>query len=295
VIIRDECAHTQVEAMETVIIGSISGCLAIAVCHPIDVVRTKMQVQASTFGACVRDTADKEGLRGFYKGFSGPFIAQGVYKSVLFSVNSLTQKHLFHSSRQGGALFVSGFISGSVNAVVVAPVEIIRTNLIFAKRDGTSYSLAGSIRNIASRQGIFGLWKGLLPAVMRDGPGMGFYFLAFDRAKSTLSEENKPVSLMTRILAGAAAGAGFWLVALPVDTIKTVVEAEAVNAEKTLRLHTTGTLNLISSVTRQLWNEGGIRRLYRAWPVAFGRGLPSAAITLTTFDICTEYLSKHKA
>jgi phosphoenolpyruvate carboxykinase (ATP) len=87
VIIRDECAHTQVEAMETVIIGSISGCLAIAVCHPIDVVRTKMQVQASTFGACVRDTADKEGLRGFYKGFSGPFIAQGVYKSVLFSVN----------------------------------------------------------------------------------------------------------------------------------------------------------------------------------------------------------------
>jgi solute carrier family 25 carnitine/acylcarnitine transporter 20/29 len=255
-----------------------------------------MQVNAVSFQSCVRELFRKEGIQGFYRGFSSPFIAQGLYKSVIFSTNSFVQRNLFHSSRSNAALFASGLISGSVNAWVVAPVEIVRTSLILAERDKQSASLFTTIRNITSQRGISGLWKGLLPAVARDGLGMGFYFLAFDKFKTWLSASDNSVSLGARIFAGAMAGAAFWVVALPVDTIKTVVEAQTISASTGSKTagNRTNSWKLLTSVTQQLLNEGGVARLYRAWPMAFGRGLPSAAITLTTYDMCMNMILERR-
>jgi hypothetical protein len=37
-------------------------------------------------------------------------------------------------------------------------------------------------------------------------------------------------------------------------------------------------------------SQRGVRHLFRAWPVAIGRGIPSAAVTLTVFDVVAEWL-----
>jgi Mitochondrial carrier protein len=41
----------------------------------------------------------------------------------------------------------------------------------------------------------------------------------------------------------------------------------------------------------QLLREVGVAYLYRSWPVALGRGLPGAAITLTTYDLVVDLLT----
>jgi hypothetical protein len=38
----------------------------------------------------------------------------------------------------------------------------------------------------------------------------------------------------------------------------------------------------------------GIAILFRAWPVAIGRGIPSAAVTLTVFDVISEWLIRNR-
>lgn len=82
------------------------------------------------------------------------------------------------------------------------------------------------------------------------------------------------------MIAGASAGVAFWSVALPVDTIKSLVQTDRTNAS---------TYELVSARVR----EFGVSSLYRGWSVALTRGIPSAAITFTVFGRVNNYLNTH--
>lgn len=73
---------------KSLLAGSASGVMAIAVVHPMDTIRTRLQTtSASQFrGAidCATKTLAKEGVKGFYKGMAFPLCAQGLYKSIMF-------------------------------------------------------------------------------------------------------------------------------------------------------------------------------------------------------------------
>ena len=66
--------------------------------------------------------------------------------------------------------------------------------------------------------------------------------------------------------------------ALPIDTVKTVVES--------------GRYGLLSpiQVARRLVLDEGPGHMFRAWPAAMGRGIPSAAVTLMVYDYVVDYL-----
>jgi hypothetical protein len=137
-------------------------------------------------------------------------------------------------------------------------------------------------------KGIGGLWRGMSVTVLRDSIGVGMFFFTFESTKrfitryyygsdvtsvSTAMHERFGITL----LSGAAAGLGFWLVALPLDTAKTLVQ--------------TGVSPSATSVFRNYWmGRGGVLEMYRGWQVAFGRGAPSAAVTVLTYDFVSQCL-----
>ena len=137
-----------------------------------------------------------------------------------------------------------------------------------------------------------GLWRGLGPTLWRDGPGVGAWFLAFAAGKDWLlstkkerlrlrgegGREDEVVGLGVGelLLAGSAAGVAFWTVALPFDTVKSVIQVEGVGGKKGGRG--------MGAVARRLVREGGVGRLFRGWQGAFGRAVPGSAATLATFD-----------
>lgn len=65
-------------------------------------------------------------------------------------------------------------------------------------------------------------------------------------------------------------------VALPFDAAKTVIQATKVGRGQTAP-------GVAAAISRLL-SEGGPRRLFLGWPVAVGRGVPGAAITLLTYS-----------
>lgn len=307
--------------LETVLIGSFSGCLAISVCHPIDVIRTKLQISNSlTPLSAIRDIYRADGFRGYYTGFAGPFGAQIIYKSIIFTTNRFMQSNVFGSnSTSSHAVFLSGFVSGGVNALAVAPIEIVRTSMIVNSKNGNAQSISTSLKHIVRDHGVKGLWRSLLPSVVRDAPGMGVYFLCFDKCKQlfrsarrSLSADGSdgPVALLDRIVSGAAAGVGFWVVSLPIDTVKTVIESQSTAITTTTNTGTASSPShhgayptsqaSSSQATRilraatALWKEGGTARFYRGWQVAIARGIPSAAVTLTSYDMLSEYCTKSR-
>lgn len=276
----------------TLLAGSVSGCASVLACHPLDVLRIKLQTGSrtgATARSILREMVRTDGWTSLYRGFWGPFFAQALYKSVIFSTNSFVNRHVFTGHQRGSsvAVFSSGLVAGSVNAFFVSPVELVRTRQVFE----ASTSTLATVRVILSEpQGLAGFWKGLAPTVVRDGPGIGFYMLAFEFCKTTLhsqSDNSSSVALSTRIAAASCAGIAFWLWALPIDTLKTWIEASsplAMQQGSSTSLPLT-TSRILQDAASQRNRVQLLQQLFRAWPIALARGVPSAVVTLTTFDL----------
>lgn len=286
---------------ESLLAGCISGMVAISICHPLDVIRTELQLKPAKLKDPVIFPAIRQhGLKFLYSGFWLPFYAQGFYKSIIFTTNTASKQYIFNdSSSTTYGVLGSGFIAGMVNALAVAPVEMIRTRQILSKGNSnyqSSKSIRECVRDVIGESGPFGLWRGYMPTALRDGPGIGLYLLAFEKMKEILivnsisnsSLDNNVCSksignsqmLWIRIVSGSAAGVAFWLWALPIDTVKTLIESSK------------GT-SFNSSLRKQIAEEG-LQKLVRSFPAAIGRGIPSAAVTLTTYDMLIEGLINSK-
>ncbi|KDO28617.1 hypothetical protein SPRG_06473 [Saprolegnia parasitica CBS 223.65] len=267
---------------EHVVAGSVSGMSSVVVCHPLDTIRTRLQHASSrSFTSVVASTIQHEGFRGLYRGFFPPFFSQAVYKSVIFTTQSKVRQLLAATIAEPSPLLstiVSGGIAGGINATLVAPVELVRNRL---QVQGTSASQQYSgtfdvIAKVVKREGVFALWKGLSATITRDALGVGLYFMGFDVAKTHLPSDWHPT---TRVLiAGAIGGVAFWTIALPFDTIKTVIQ---VNPHNTKGMLATG-LDLV--------RRDGLGRVFYGWQAAFSRGIPGAAITFYAYDTTMAYL-----
>ena len=262
--------------------GVAAGISSQIVCHPLDVIRTAYQAEVATTTASsisgIVMGLGKQGFGSFYKGLLPPLMGQGLYKGIIFSVNSFCNQSLLPHFEFGvhTNIFLSGTIAGTANSFVVAPIELVRTRLIIHPEKGLSATKV--IGELVGNGGITGLWRGVLPTCLRDGPGLGFYFLAFHQAKQQLSsfsvERDGSLSFQQRVFAASLAGAAFWVYALPVDTLKTLIEAAP-----------SGTVSSLGSVLGLLsQSKGGIKRMINAYPLALVRGVPASVVTLLTFD-----------
>ncbi|CAM9775217.1 unnamed protein product [Ectocarpus sp. 12 AP-2014] len=157
------------------------------------------------------------------------------------------------------------------------------------------------VRQVVRRNGVFGMWQGLRVTLTRDSLGMGAFFLAFDTVKRALAESRygsssissgelsgrRPPDFDHLLVAGSTAGLCFWLVALPLDMTKTVIQAAGRKRGEVIP-------GGVATLSR-LFRQGGLRNLYMGWPVAFGRGIPGAAIMLATHTFASQKLGDYAA
>ena len=301
----------------SLIAGSCSGILSTIVMYPMDVVRTKMQTSVGGPLHVLTHTVEHGGVRALYTGLALPLAAQAVYKATVFTVNNITQnfildfrtlKHDNPGAAMGidqlslGDRFWCGFVGGAVNAAAfVTPVEFVRNQLIaqhsklatatvasqFAKRDATYFRGSWDvIRHSVQKHGVLTLWRGNSWAVGRDGIGCGCFFYTMAWAQQKLTPVGEKPSFPITLCSGGLAGLAFWVSALPMDSIKTWIQSSDLEA---------ATVTATDAI-RKIYSEHGfvgvLHRLHRGWQVAYGRGIPSAAITMTTYSLIYNYLQQ---
>lgn len=163
-----------------------------------DVVRTRMQTIVGNKSVLHNASllVREWGIKGLYRGFWGPFYAQALYKSVIFSTNTFVGQNMFPGQKTSISIFLSGAIAGMVNAFIVSPIELIRTRQILSQnviKSSTNLEMKSNvsyyrcIQSVISEGGVLSLWKSLFPAMLRDGPGIGAYLLTFDYVKCLLT------------------------------------------------------------------------------------------------------------
>jgi len=297
--------------------GSAAGTASSVVCHPFDVLRVKMQSSAPVATA----TSKAEGLvgtfrntlhlgggiRALYTGLAMPLFFQAIYKSTIFTTNSITESFIRdwksrENHRQENSevpyrltltnRFVSGFMGGAINAALFCtPVEYVRNQQITqigsinntTHRNNRSIPIGpiSVIRSTIKSNGVTGLWRGMMSTVLRDSVGCGFFFvaIAYSQEQLTPPHSQQRPSTQVLILSGALAGVAFWLWALPIDTMKTWIQ--------------NGTASSLTHALRLSQRHGlaqSIHPLCRGWQVAYSRGAPSAAITVLTYSLVSQYL-----
>ena len=317
------------EVRNSILAGSIAGITSCSIFHPFDVVRTKIQASTkisetvarnsktisrvgitSSSGplAVISHTYKNGGIRAFYTGISLPLAAQALYKSTVFTTNRITSNFLSEyrttELRKVGIFtpyqlnfsdrFICGSVSGAVNALLfVCPVEFVRNQLIqqhTKKAVGSVSSEAAFngpldvIKKTLKHEGFLGLWRGAGVTVVRDSIGCGAFFIMNAIGNKYINEYfgYQQGSWFNTIGSGFMAGFGYWFVSLPLDALKTLVQTgKSSSATETF-----------SYLVKRDGGLGAITKLYRGWQLAFGRGSPSAAVTLTTYSIVYNFCGR---
>ncbi|XP_041122029.1 mitochondrial 2-oxodicarboxylate carrier [Polyodon spathula] len=225
------------EASHQIMAGGSAGLVEICLMHPLDVVKTRFQIQRGTSDPnsykslrdCFQTIFRNEGILGFYKGILPPILAETPKRAVKFFTFEQYKKILgFTSLHPGLALSVAGLGAGLTEAVVVNPFEVVKVSLqanrnAFAEQPSTF----GQARHIISTNGfgLQGLNKGLTSTLGRHGVFNMIYFGFYFNVKNMFPSFQDPtLEFLRKFGIGLVSGTISSCVNIPFDVAKSRIQ-----------------------------------------------------------------------
>ncbi|PWN51186.1 mitochondrial carrier [Violaceomyces palustris] len=303
--------------------GTVSGLTKLAVGHPFDTIKVRMQCSPlGTYkGAadCFLQLARKESLLGLYKGATPPALGWAITDSVLLgSLHNYRRMfaRLTGSKEDEKSLPVkyhalAGLMAGWTNSIVTTPVELIKAKLQM-QTQRVEIHMPGSastasvkkeysgpvdcVRKIVRTNGIRGLWHAL-PATLLFRSSFAAMFGSYEYIQKQLaslkgtSYELTPGTIT--FLSGGLAAEVFWLTAFPADVIKNRMMADSLTSPK---------YPTIPSAFRSVWNSAGpdaslirrVRIFYTGFLPCFLRAFPTNAAALFAFETAMKLMGAEK-
>lgn len=162
----------------------------------------------------------------------------------------------------------------TVSAIVVNPLEVVKTRLQMTQTNGHNQSTFGMSRKILREEGIRALWRGTSVQIVNSLPTVGVYLMTYDKTLETLRRQQHsvvPASFMP-LVSGITARAVAVCLSSPIENIKTMMYAS-----------TSKTANPLDIVRSEI-RRGGIKALFRGFLPYFWRDVPFSAIYWMTLE-----------
>jgi solute carrier family 25 citrate transporter 1 len=250
--------------------GSLGGLLEACLCQPLDVAKTRLQLDAQKkykgLAHCISTIYREEGARALYKGLT-PFCTHLTLKYALRLGSFGFIRNMLGGKAKDSArnTLVAGLAAGALEAVViVTPFEVIKTRL--QKQKGTNRAVLKyknpihCASTIMREEGIRSLWKGVSATVIRQASNQGTSFLAVQlinkHAWGKVEGDGTRLPLFKTLVTGFVAGAVGPLCNQPFDVAKSRLMAQEQTGVQ--RVYTS-TMQCMTSVYRQ----EGFQSLYR--------------------------------
>ncbi|KAI9669075.1 MAG: hypothetical protein M1831_000667 [Alyxoria varia] len=287
------------EAIQDVVFGSAAGIVGKYIEYPFDTVKVRLQSQPEGRPPlytgpldCFRQSIKKDGvIGGLYRGISAPLLGAAIETSSLFFSYRLAQEALrattygFDHPLPMPALCIAGATSGAFTSLILTPIELIKCKMqvpLTAKPGAKPPGPVMIIADVFRQQGLLGFWRGQLGTLIRETGGSAAWFGSFEgvsllfRSRQSVQDGARSLPIYQQLLAGATAGMSYNFVFYPADTIKSRMQTEVVEAGK----HRKTFLN----VGRSLFQEQGLRGMYRGCGITVGRAAPSSAFIFTVYE-----------
>lgn len=286
------------------LINSVSGTIAggvvsVALC-PLDVIRMRIMIERKahvksglfhTGFSIVRS----EGIKSLYKGLGTTMIGLvpnwGIYFFCYEYAKDVLSEHEKIPFIQKNIL--SSVFAGALTTIATSPLWVIRTRMMTQVGEFGYRGLPHAFSEIYKTEGYRGFYHGLLPSVL----GLAHVAIQFPLYESIKKwrRSQRPKSdrhlHMTDIFLASTVSKFFAsVVAYPHEVLRSRLQdqghGERTNLTKPFSLKYSGMAHAIELTYR----EEGWRGFYKGLGTNLVRVLPSAAITLGTFEIVSQFL-----
>lgn len=274
-------ARAGVSPVKSVLAGGIAGGIEICITMPAEYVKTQLQLDPRYKGSMdvLRTTLSETGFFGLYRGLSSLLVGSIPKAAVRFLAFEEFKKVLMDSDGKmtAGKNFMAGLGAGVTEAIlVVCPMETVKVKLIHDQTTTKKYKgLADGLVKIVASEGIGGIYKGLLPTILKQSTNQGIRFLVYNEVKKMLQggDDKKQVPIYSSMLAGAVAGAASVIGNNPLDVIKSRMQGLKAKEYK-------NSLDCAIKVFR----EGGVMSFYKGVAPRFVRVVSDVALVMTLYE-----------
>ncbi|KAJ8322931.1 carnitine transporter [Batrachochytrium dendrobatidis] len=247
-------------ALKSFLSGACGGLTLVSVAHPFDLIKVRMQTAGpnspsmSTFQA-VKKIVAADGLLGLYRGVTPVLLGTPPVLATNFWAYFLCQQIVFDLTGGGhrysqldkqatnsdsivnqlslNQIGMAGALAAIPTSILLGPAEQLKIRLQIQKTSMRSGSVkrqgvTSIMRDIIREGGVKAIFRGTGFTILRDTPGSYFYFLVYEGLKRCFKRDDSdyvhPAAVM---LCGGAAGMVNWIIAIPVDTVKSRLQSAA--------------------------------------------------------------------
>ncbi|XP_005305671.1 mitochondrial ornithine transporter 1 isoform X1 [Terrapene carolina triunguis] len=185
--------------------GSFASAFAALVLCPTELVKCRLQTMHemqlsgkiiqghNTVWSVVKSVIQKDGPLGFYHGLSSTLLREVPGYFFFFGGYELSRT-FFAAERPKDQLgpiplMVSGGFGGICLWIAVYPVDCVKSRIQVLSMSGKQAGFMGTFANILRNEGVFALYSGLKPTLIRAFPANGALFLAYEYSRKMMMEQ----------------------------------------------------------------------------------------------------------
>lgn len=296
-------AAQKVSTAGSFVAGAAAACIAVTFTNPIEVVKTRMQLEGELSGKLAAKTYKNpiqglgvifknEGIKGLQKGLNCAYIYQiglngcrlGFYEPVRYELNKLFFSSAADSHKVQNPFInvVSGATSGVIGAIIGSPLYLVKTRMQSYSThvkigQQTHYkSFFNGLSEIYKHEGgVLGLFKGVDAAILRTGAGSAVQLPIYNTAKNFLLKHDlMNEGTLLHLTASTISGFGVGIVMNPWDVILTRVYNQQGHS------YYKGPIDCLKKTVR----SEGVLALYKGFGAQIFRIAPHTIMCLTFME-----------
>ncbi|SPJ75395.1 related to mitochondrial carrier protein [Fusarium torulosum] len=186
--------------------GGLAGITSVFLTYPLDIVRTRLSIQSASFSelgarpdklpgmwtTLVQMYKTEGGWSALYRGIIPTVAGVAPYVGLNFMVYESVRKYLTPEGEQNpnaSRKLLAGAVSGAVAQTCTYPFDVLRRRFQINTMSGMGYQYKGiidAIRVIVMQEGVKGLYKGIVPNLLKVAPSMASSWLSFEMTRDFL-------------------------------------------------------------------------------------------------------------
>ncbi|CAI4215455.1 unnamed protein product [Parascedosporium putredinis] len=217
--------------------GAIAGVSEILVMYPLDVVKTRVQLQTSAAGAdaytgmldCFKKIIKTEGASRLYRGIAAPILMEAPKRATKFAANDEWGKiyrNLFAMDKMTQPLSIlTGASAGATESFVVVPFELVKIRLQDKASAGKYNGMMDVVRKTIQNEGLLAMYNGLESTLWRHITWNAGYFGCIFQVRQLLPKaSDKSGQLTNDLISGTVGGTVGTILNTPMDVVKSRIQ-----------------------------------------------------------------------